>query len=235
MFTRGKAAALAACLLLVWPAQAQEPQWPVPSGTVQGLRFSPADEINTSNASRLVPAFTFDTGLRHGQESATLVVGGTMYFVTPFPNILYALDLTKPGAPVKWKFNPKPDPASQGAACCDSVNRGPAFADGKVVFNTLDGQTIAVEAATGKELWRVHLANIRLGETITMAPLVAEGKVLVGNSGGEFGVRGWLAALNLKDGSLAWKAWSTGSDKDVLIGPDFKPFYPQDRGKDLGV
>src|SRR3954464_8784501 len=235
MFAWGKAAALAACLLLVWPAQAQEPQWPVPSGTVQGLRFSPADEINTSNPSRLVPAFTCDTGLKHGQESATLVVGSTMYFVTPFPNTVYALDLTKPGAPVKWKFDPHPDPASQGEACCDSVNRGPAYGDGKIVFNTLDGQTIALDANTGKELWRAHLGNIRIGETITMAPLVAKDKVLVGDSGGEFGVRGWLTALNLSDGSIAWKAWNTGPDKDVLIGPDFHPYYAMDRGKDLGV
>jgi PQQ-dependent dehydrogenase (methanol/ethanol family) len=222
------------CLLANVRAAA-DGEWPQASGTPDATRFSPLNEINSSNASHLAPAFTFNTGLTHGQESATLVVGGTMYFVTPFPNILYALDLTLPGAPVKWKFYPHPDPASQGVACCDSVNRGPAFADGKVVFNTLDGQTVAVEANTGKELWRAHLANIRVGETLTMAPLIAEGKVLVGNSGGEFGVRGWLAALNLKDGRQAWKAWSTGADKDVLIGPEFKPFYPQDRGKDLGV
>jgi lanthanide-dependent methanol dehydrogenase len=235
MFTRGKAAALAACLLLVWPAQAQAPQWPVPSGSVQGLRFSPADEINTSNAARLVPAFTFNTGLKHGEESATLVVGGTMVFVTPFPNTVYALDLTKPGAPLKWKFDPHPDPASLGVACCDSVNRGPAYGDGKIVFNTLDGQTIALDANTGKEVWRAHLGNIRIGETITMAPLIAKDKVLVGDSGGEFGVRGWLTALNLSNGSIAWKAWNTGPDKDVLIGPDFHPYYAMDRGKDLGV
>jgi PQQ-dependent dehydrogenase (methanol/ethanol family) len=216
-------------------ADVQEAQWPVASGTVQGLRFSPLDEITSSNASRLAPAFTFDTGLKHGQESATLVVGTTMYFVTPYPNTVYALDLTKPGASVKWKFNPRPDPASQGVACCDSVNRGPAYGDGKIVFNTLDGQTIALDADSGREVWRVRLGNIRIGETITMAPLVARDKVLVGNSGGEFGVRGWLAALNLKDGHLAWKAWSTGPDKDVLIGPGFHPHYAMDRGKDRGV
>jgi lanthanide-dependent methanol dehydrogenase len=214
---------------------AADGEWPLPSGTVQALRFSPLNEINSSNAARLVPAFSFNTGLTHGEESATLVVGNTLYFVTPFPNIVYALDLTKPGAAVKWKFDPHPDPASQGEACCDTVNRGPAFADGKIVFNTLDGQTIALDAATGKELWRAHLGNIRIGETITMAPLIAEGKVLVGNSGGEMGVRGWLTALNLKDGTVAWKAFSVGPDKDVLIGPEYKPFYSQDRGKDLGV
>jgi PQQ-dependent dehydrogenase (methanol/ethanol family) len=207
----------------------------LPAGTVQGQRFSPLTEITPANAGKLATAFTFNTRMTHGQESATLVVGNTLYFVTPYPNIVYALDLTRPGAPVKWQFNPHPNPASQGVACCDTVNRGPAFADGKIVFNTLDGQTIALDAATGKELWRTPLGNIRIGETITMAPLIAGGKVFVGNSGGEFGVRGWLVALNLKDGSRAWKAWNTGPDKDVLIGPDFRPFYPQDRGQDLGV
>ena len=158
-----------------------------------------------------------------------------MFVVTPYPNILYALDLTKPGAPLKWKHEPKPLAAAQGVACCDIVNRGAAYADGRVFFNTLDGQTIALDAGTGAELWRTQLGDINLGETITMAPLVVQGKVLVGNSGGEMGVRGWIAALDAEDGSLAWRAYSTGPDRDVLIGERFQPFYAQDRGTDLGV
>src|SRR4051812_1958707 len=115
------AAVLFFCLLAN-VGSAADGEWPVAPGTPQLLRFSPLNEINSSNAARLTSAFTFDTGMTHGQESATLVVGGTMYFVTPFPNIVYALDLAKPGAPVKWKFNPHPNPASQGVACCDTVN-----------------------------------------------------------------------------------------------------------------
>ena len=92
-------------------------------------------------------------------------------------------------------------------------------------FNTLDAQTIAVDAKTGKELWRVRLGDIQRGETMTMAPLVVKDKVLVGNSGGEFGVRGWLTALDAASGRMVWRAYSTGPDKDVLIGPEFKPFY----------
>jgi glucose dehydrogenase len=122
-----------------------------------------------------------------GQEAAPLVVGSTMYVVTPYPNILYALDLTKPGAPAKWKYEPKPLAAAQGVACCDVVNRGAAYADGKIFYNTLDNQTVAVDANTGKEVWRTKLGDINNGETITMAPLVVKGKVLVGNSGGEMG------------------------------------------------
>ncbi len=197
-------------------------------------RFSGLQEINASNAKGLRVAWTFSTGVNRGQEAAPIVVGDTMYVVTPFPNILYALDLAKNGA-MKWKYEPNPEAAAQGVACCDVVNRGAAFADGKVFINTLDGQTCAVDAATGKEIWKTKVGNINIGESVTMAPLVVNGKVLVGNSGGEFGVRGWLTALNAGDGSLAWKAFSTGPDKDVLIGPAFKPLYDMDKGTDLGV
>src|SRR6185312_11005188 len=98
-----------------------------------------------------------------------------------------------------------------------------------------DGYAAAVDAQTGKEVWRTKLGDINKGETITMAPLVVKGKVLVGDSGGEFGVRGWIQALDANTGKVAWKAYHSGPDKDVLIGADFKPFYPMDRGKDLGV
>jgi PQQ-dependent dehydrogenase (methanol/ethanol family) len=219
--------------------QAQAPaagaEWTTPAGTVQGTRFSSLDQINRSNVSRLREEFTFSTGVVAGHEGQPLVVNGTMYIVTPFPNYLYALDLTQPGAPLKWKYEPKPLAAAQGVACCDVVNRGAVFEDGIVVFNTLDNRTIAVDAATGEERWVAQLGDINKGETMTMAPLIAKGKVLVGNSGGEMGVRGWLTALDLNNGSIAWRAYSTGPDRDVLIGPRFKPFYPHDRGTDLGV
>src|ERR1043165_4223332 len=214
----------------------EDGQWPMPAKNYASTRFSGLDETNTGNVQNLKVAWTFSVGVNRGQEAAPIVVGDTMYVATPYPNILYALDLTKEKqGSVKWSFDPKTAAAAQGVACCDYVNRGAVFADGKVVFNTLDGQTIAVDAATGKEVWRAHLGDINKGESITMAPLVVKDKVLVGNSGGEFGVRGWLAALNLSDGSLAWKAYSTGPDADVLIGPNFKAFYPQNRGTDLGV
>ncbi|HXV01144.1 MAG TPA: PQQ-dependent dehydrogenase, methanol/ethanol family [Caulobacteraceae bacterium] len=216
-------------------ARADDGQWTLPAKNTASTRFSTLAEINPANASRLRLDFTFKTGLGKGEEAAPLVVGNTMYIVTPYPNTVYALDLTKPGAVVKWRFDPHPAPASQGVACCDVINRGGAYADGKLVFNTLDGQTIALNATTGKLLWRTQLGNIKIGETITMAPLIARDKVLVGDSGGEFGVRGWIAALNLADGKIAWKAFNTGPDKDVLIGPSFRPFYAKDRGKDLGV
>jgi lanthanide-dependent methanol dehydrogenase len=214
----------------------EDGQWPMPAKNYASTRFSGLNEINVNNVQNLKVAWTFSLGVNRGQEAAPIVVGDTMYVATPYPNLLYALDLTKEKqGSVKWSFDPKTAAAAQGVACCDYVNRGAVFADGKVVFNTLDGQTIAVDAASGKEVWRAHLGDINKGESVTMAPLVVKDKVLVGNSGGEFGVRGWLTALNLSDGSVAWKAYSTGPDADVLIGPNFKAFYPQNRGTDLGV
>ncbi|RWX70852.1 PQQ-binding-like beta-propeller repeat protein, partial [Mesorhizobium sp. M2A.F.Ca.ET.039.01.1.1] len=220
------------------PAAAAPPddgQWTMPAKNYASTRFSELAEINEGNVKNLQVAFTFSTGVNKGQEAAPLVVGNTMYIVTPFPNIVYALDLSKPGAPIKWKYEPNPEPAAQGVACCDVVNRGAAFADGRVFFNTLDGHTIALDANSGQPIWNAHIGNINIGETITMAPLVVKGKVLVGNSGGEMGVRGWVKALDAGDGHVVWTAYNTGPDKDVLIGPDFKPHYDMDKGKDLGV
>jgi PQQ-dependent dehydrogenase (methanol/ethanol family) len=215
--------------------QQDDGQWVMPAKNYAATRFSGLTEINTENVHQLGVAWTFSTGTVTGNEAAPLVVGDTMYVVTPFPNILYALDLNKPGAPAKWSYDPKPLGAAKGVACCDVVNRGAAYANGTIFFNTLDGRTAAVDAATGQPKWITQLTDINKGETITMAPLVVKDKVLVGNSGGEFGVRGWLTALDAGSGRIAWRAYTTGPDKDVLIGPNFKPFYATDRGTDLGI
>jgi PQQ-dependent dehydrogenase (methanol/ethanol family) len=214
---------------------ADDGNWTMPGKDYASTRFSGLKQITPANVRGLSLAFTFSTATTHGYEAPPLVVDGTMYLITPWPNHLYALDLTKPGAPLKWTFEPKPAAASQGVACCGTVNRGAVYSNGKVIFNTLDGQTFAVDAKSGQQVWSTQLADIQKGETITMAPLVANGKVLVGNSGGEMGVRGWLAALDENNGKLVWKAYHTGPDKDVLIGPRFKPFYQSDHGPDLGV
>src|SRR5436305_3511509 len=117
-------------------AQADDGQWRMPAKNFASTRYSELTEINTDNVKNLQVAFTFSTGVNKGHEAAPLVVGSTMYIVSPYPNILYALDLAKPGAPMKWKFEPKPEPASQGVACCDVVNRGAVYADGRIFFNT---------------------------------------------------------------------------------------------------
>ncbi len=210
-------------------------QWTMPSKNYASTRFSSLKEITPGNVKGLQPLLSFSLNVNKGQEAAPIVADNTMYVVTAYPNYVYALDLTKPGAPLKWRFNPNPLPASQGVACCDVVNRGGSVDDGKYIFNTLDGQTIALDVKTGKPLWRTQLGNINVGESITMAPTVAKGRVYVGNSGGELGVRGWIACLDENTGKLLWKAWNTGPDKDVLIGGQFKPLYAADQGTDLGV
>jgi PQQ-dependent dehydrogenase (methanol/ethanol family) len=215
--------------------QEDDGQWVMPAKNYGSTRFSGLNEINASTVRQLGVAWTFSTGMVAGHEAAPLVVGDTMYVVTPFPNILYAFDLSKPGSPMRWRYDPKPLGASKGVACCDAVNRGAAYAGGAVFFNTLDGRAVAVDATTGQPKWITLVADINKGETITMAPLVVKGKVLVGNSGGEFGVRGWLSALDAETGAVAWRAYSTGPDKDVLIGAGFHPFYASDRGADLGI
>lgn len=225
-------------------AQAQTPptftntnddkEWTMPAKNVASTRYSSLDQINSKNVKDLKVAFTFSTGTDKGAEGAPLVVGDTMYVVTPYPNTLFALDLKNSGA-LKWRYDPKPSAAAQGEACCDVVNRGAVFADGKLIYNTLDDYTVAVDANTGKEVWRTNMGEINMGETMTMAPLLMKDKVLVGDSGGEMGVRGWAAALDVKTGKIVWRAYSTGPDKDVLIGSDFKPFYDSEKGKDLGV
>ncbi|HYD73464.1 MAG TPA: methanol/ethanol family PQQ-dependent dehydrogenase [Candidatus Binatia bacterium] len=246
------ALALASCILLAdaHPAQAQhravipasaaapaDGQWTMPARDYASSRYTDLNQITAQNAARLQPIFTFDLDppIDRGQEAAPIVVGHMMYIVSAYPNTVFALDLRRPQNPLEWRYDPEPSPAAQGVACCDVVNRGAAYAGGRLFFNTLDNHTIALDAATGRELWRTRLGDINRGETMTMAPLVVRNRVLVGNSGGEFGVRGWLAALDTATGQVVWRAYSTGPDRDVLIGENFRPYYAMDRGRDLGM
>jgi PQQ-dependent dehydrogenase (methanol/ethanol family) len=221
------------------PASAASPpddgNWTMPAKDYASTRFSGLNQITPANVAGLQVAMTFSTGTTEGFEAPPLVVNNTMYIVAPWPNTVFALDLTKPGAPAKWTYHPGPAAAAKGVACCGPVNRGIFYWQGKLFMNLLDGNTVAIDSNSGKEVWRTKIADIQRGETITMAPLVAEGKVLVGNSGGEMGVRGWLTALDAGSGKIVWRAYSTGPDKDVLIGPNYRPPYAAEQGKDLGV
>lgn len=210
-------------------------EWRRQARDYANTRYSPLDQITVENAKQLKVAWTFSDGVNYGHEGAPLVVGSTMYVVAPFPNIAYALDLSKPGAPIKWSFAPDPSPLAIGKACCDAVVRGWAFANGKLIYNLLDDHTVAVDAQTGKQVWRVKMGNVENGETMTMPPFVIGNEVFVGNSGGELGKIGWLAVLDVDTGKQLWRAYSAGPDKLVKIGPDFKPFYDWMKGTDLGV
>src|SRR6185437_12249544 len=209
--------------------------WVSPGKSFGATRYSPLDQITSANVNTLKEVWSYITDIQDGHEGQPLVVNGTMYIVTPYPDKLIAFDLSKPGPAKKWEYDPPINPVSFGKACCDDVNRGATYASGLIVFNTLDDHTVAVNATTGKLVWRTTLGDPNTGETITMAPIIADGKVIVGDSGGEMGVWGWIAGLDLKSGKLLWRARSTGADKDVLIGPNFKPYYGWMQGKDLGL
>ena len=216
-------------------AQLANGEWPMPAGDYGNLRYSPLSAINTGNVKDLHPVTTMSTGVNRGHEGQPLVVNNTMYVVTPYPNNLIAVDLTKPGGAIKWIFEPHPDPRAVGIACCDVVNRGASFANGKIIYSLLDANVVAVNADNGTEAWRTRVGDINKGETLTNAPLVVKNEAIVGNSGGEMGVRGYVAALDVDSGKELWRAYNTGPDSDVKIGAGFHPFYQKDQGKDLGV
>jgi PQQ-dependent dehydrogenase (methanol/ethanol family) len=195
--------------------QNSDPEWSMPNKNAASTRYSTLAEINGSNVKNLKVAWTFSTGVLRGHEGGPLVVGSTMYVHTPYPNIVYALDLTKEGAPVKWKYAPKQDPNVIPIACCDTVNRGVAYADGKIFLNQLDTTTVALDANTGQELWKVKQGDYKTGQTVTAAPMVVKGKVISGISGGEFGVRGFVTANDVNTGEQVWRMYSTGPEAEV--------------------
>lgn len=215
-------------------AAADDAQWLMPAKDYAATRYSRLADITSRNATHLHPVWTFSTGVLAGHEGQPLVVGDTMYVVTPWPNVLYAFDLTKEGYPLRWKYRPDVSSNAIGVSCCDTVNRGAFYADGKIIYNLLDGHTVAVDASTGRELWKTQIADVGSGETVTMAPLVVKDRVIVGASGGEFGIYGWTKGLDLKSGAVVWIARNLGPDADMLArAGTFKPLY--DTGSDLGV
>jgi PQQ-dependent dehydrogenase (methanol/ethanol family) len=214
-------------------AAGEDGQWTMPGRDYASTRFSPLAQINSGNATTLHPVWTFSTGVLAGHEGQPLVVGDTMYVITPWPNVLYAFDLSKDGYPLRWKYRPDVSANAIGVSCCDTVNRGAFYADGKIIYNLLDGHTVAVDAKSGQEVWKTQIADMGSGETVTMAPLVVKDRVIVGASGGEFGIYGWTKGLDLKTGAVLWTAHNLGPDADMLRGADFKT--PYDSGADLGV
>ncbi len=201
-------------------------QWPMQRKNYWATGYSPLSQINTQNVKRLKVVWTFSTGTLRGHEGSPLVVGNTMYVHTAWPNHVYALDLTAKPYRIKWKYTPKQDQRAIPVACCDLVNRGLAYANGKIIMTTLDGQVIALDAKTGREVWKVKHADPTKGETITMAPIVVKDKVLVGISGGEFGVRGRVAAYNLNTGKREWLCYNTGPDDEMCLAPNFNKENP---------
>ncbi len=152
-----------------------------------------------------------------GHVGAPAVAGARVYLETPFPHTLFALDLAHPEAPELWRYTAKPDGRAAGLACCGGAVGGPVVDGALVVMATVDGRVIALNAADGGVSWDVQIADLNNGETLREAPLVADGKVFVGESGDDNGARGWVAALDEKTGRELWRRYSTGPDAEVGI------------------
>jgi len=213
-------------------------QWVMPGRTYDLQRHSPLKQITTANVKDLQVAWTFSTGVLRGHEGNPLVIGHVMYVHSAFPNKVFALDLSKPGAPQIWQFTPEQPADVIPIACCDVVNRGLAYSPkyDRLFIELLSGDLLALDAKTGKQVYRVKSADYKKGETMTNAPLVVGDVVVTGISGGEFGVRGRVTAFSAVDGKELWRGYSTGPDKDVLITANtLKSPYPTDQGTDLGV
>jgi len=213
-------------------------QWVMPGRTYDLQRHSPLKQITTANVKDLQVAWTFSTGVLRGHEGNPLVIGHVMYVHSAFPNKVFALDLAKAGAPQIWQFTPEQPADVIPIACCDVVNRGLAYSPkyDRLYIELLSGDLLALDAKTGKQVYRVKSADYKKGETMTNAPLVVGDVVVTGISGGEFGVRGRVTAFSAVDGKELWRGYSTGPDKDVLITANtLKSPYPSDQGTDLGV
>lgn len=209
-------------------------QWAIQTGDYANTRYSELDQINRDNVGDLRVAWSFSTGVLRGHEGGPLVIGDMMYVHTPFPNNIFALDLSDSGR-IVWRHTPQQDPEVIAVMCCDTVYRGVAYADGMIISHQADTTLIALDAMTGEEKWSVQTGDPAIGETNTATVMPVGDKVLVGVSGGEYGVRGRITAYNLADGTEAWKAYSTGPDDEMLVNPETTMHLGQPVGADSSL
>jgi PQQ-dependent dehydrogenase (methanol/ethanol family) len=207
--------------------------WAIWGGNYAGQRYSELNQINATNVGKLQVAWTFSTGVLRGHEGGPLVVGDTLYVHTPFPNKVYAINLNDQS--IIWEYKPNQNPDTIPVMCCDTVNRGLAYAEGRIFLQQADTNLVALDAKTGAVIWKIRNGDPKMGSTNTNAPVVIKDKVLTGISGGEFGVRGFVAAYKTADGSLAWKGYSTGPDNEMLIDPAKTTSMGKPVGKDSSL
>ena len=208
--------------------------WVMPSLTYDNQRYSTLNQINTGNVGKLQAAWTFSTGVLRGHEGAPLVIGDVMYVHAPFPNTVFALDLNNEGK-ILWKYEPKQDPNVIPVMCCDTVNRGLAYSDGKLFLHQADDTLVAIDAKTGKLVWSAKNGDPTKGQTGTSAPLVVKDMVLVGTSGGEFGVQCSLTAYDKNTGKQVWRGYSEGPDDQILVDPEKTTALGKPIGKDSSI
>jgi lanthanide-dependent methanol dehydrogenase len=209
-------------------------QWVMPTGDYANTRYSKLKQITSQNVSKLAPAWTFSTGVLRGHEGAPLVIGDVMYVHAPFPNTVFALDLNNDGK-ILWKYEPKQDPSVIPVMCCDTVNRGLSYADGKLFLHQADTTLVALDAKTGNVVWSAKNGDPGKGETGTSAPIVIKDKVLIGISGGEFGALCHVTAYDMKSGKQLWRGYSAGPDDKLLVDPEKTTALGKPIGKDSSL
>jgi lanthanide-dependent methanol dehydrogenase len=213
---------------------ADENNWCMQQGNYDATRYSKLDQINTKNVGSLKVAWTFSTGVLRGHEGSPLVIGSMMYLHTPFPNIVYALNLDDENK-IVWKYEPKQDPSVIPVMCCDTVNRGLQYADGKLFLHQADTTLVALEAKSGKELWKAVNGDPKRGETGTGAAIVVGNVVMIGVSGAEFGVRCFFTGYDIESGKMLWRGYSMGPDSDILFNPEKTTSLGKPVGKDSSL
>jgi PQQ-dependent dehydrogenase (methanol/ethanol family) len=220
----------------VTKAVADPNNWAMQQGDYLGWRYSKLDQINTSNVQDLKVAWQFSTGVLRGHEGSPIVIGDRMYVHSAFPNNVFALDISDPTGPkVIWKYSPKQDPSVIPVMCCDTVNRGAQVAGNTLIIGLADTTLVALDTETGKEKWKAVNGDPKKGETYTGTLMIIGDKVIMGNSGAEFGVRGHVTAYNIKDGKQVWRAYSIGPDKELLVDPEKTLSLGKPIGKDSSL
>lgn len=214
--------------------QGNSKDWVMQLGNYSSTRYSELNQINKDNVGDLQVAWTFSTGVLRGHEGGPLVIGDVMYVHAPFPNTVFALDLNDNGR-IIWKYEPKQDPNVIPVMCCDTVNRGVAYGEDTIFLHQADTTLVALDAATGAVKWSVKNGDAGKGETGTSAPLVVGDKVLIGISGGEFGIQGHVTAYSIADGSQVWRGYSVGPDENLIIDPVNTTHLGKPVGKDSGM
>lgn len=208
--------------------------WVMSAGNYANTRYSQLDEINQDNVQNLEMAWSFSTGVLRGHEGNSLIIDDVMYVHTPYPNIVYALDLNNDGA-IKWKYEPKQNyDETVPVMCCDVVNRGLSYGDGKIFLNQADTTLVALDIDTGEVLWSDKRDTPTTGATNTGNANVFKDKIIVGISGGEFGVRGYVQAYDMS-GKTLYKAYSTGPDDEMMVDPENTTAMLQSIGKDSSL
>ncbi|MFP8880888.1 MAG: PQQ-dependent dehydrogenase, methanol/ethanol family, partial [Myxococcota bacterium] len=192
-------------------ADSEPGSWLTHGRTYDEQRFSPLTAINTESVSRLGLAWSYMTGTRRGLEATPIVVDGVMY-ATGSWSVVYALD-ARTGREL-WKYDPEVPKAKGRDACCDVVNRGVAVWKGRVYVGTIDGRLVALDAATGKPVWDVLTIDPNQAYTITGAPRIVKGRVIIGNGGAEFGVRGYFSAYDAATGEMLWRFFTVPANHD---------------------